>query len=213
VTWNLRQLSCLIEALSFTAFVAWYIWWGQSHMPLSTAIFPVWLLVSFLLRRDTPNTLGWRVDNFWPSSRTALYFSVAAGFAICGAGFFLGTFHLISLHFEALRSIVGYFLFCVIQQVGLNSLLSNRLMTSFEKPMLVALAAGFLFSAVHWPNPVLVPLTFVGGATMSFLFLRERNILPLALGQAILGLLTSWAFPLAWHHSMRVGPGYFTFRR
>lgn len=213
MTWNLPQLSCLIEALGFTAFVAWYIWWGQSHMPVSTAIFPMWLLVSFFLRRDTLKTLGWRIDNLRPASQTALLFFMAATLSICGAGFFLDSFHRISLHFGALRNIIGYFLFCVVQQVGLNSLLSNRLLNSFEKPMPVALSAGFLFAAVHWPNPVLVPLTFLGGATMSFLFLRERNILPLALGQAILGLLTSWAFPLAWHHSMRVGPGYFTFRR
>jgi len=46
---------------------------------------------------------------------------------------------------------------------------------------------------------------------MSWLFARERNVLPLALGQAILGSLIWWAFPLAWHHSMRVGPGYYTF--
>ncbi len=37
----------------------------------------------------------------------------------------------------------------------------------------------------------------------------QRNILPLALAQAILGTLTWWAFPLAWHHSLRVGPAYY----
>ena len=47
---------------------------------------------------------------------------------------------------------------------------------------------------------------------MAWLFAKERNILLLALGQAILGALVWWAFPLAWHHSMRVGPGYGEFR-
>ncbi len=46
---------------------------------------------------------------------------------------------------------------------------------------------------------------------MCLLFAKQRNILPLTLGQAILGGLTWWAFPIAWHHSMRVGPGYYTF--
>jgi hypothetical protein len=55
---------------------------------------------------------------------------------------------------------------------------------------------------------VLVPLTFIGGTVLCSLFARDRNILPLVLGQAILGGLVWWAFPLAWHHSMRVGPGY-----
>jgi hypothetical protein len=210
---NFHQLSSLIEALSFTAYVAWYIWWGQTHMPLSVAIFPVWLVASFLLQGDTPKTIGWRADNLWPASRNTFLLLALAILMICGAGVFLGGFDRISLHFKEPQRFVGYFMFCVVQQVGLNSLLTNRLMAAFAKPAPVILLAGALFAALHWPNPVLMPLTFVGGVVMSFLFVRERNILPLALGQAILGLLISWAFPVAWHHAMRVGPGYFTFRR
>jgi len=102
--------------------------------------------------------------------------------------------------------------FCVLQQVGLNSFLMNRLLAAFEKHVPAALVAGALFAVLHWPNPVLVPLTFFGGVAMAWLFAKERNILPLALGQAILGALVWWAFPLAWHHSMRVGPGYSNFK-
>jgi hypothetical protein len=46
---------------------------------------------------------------------------------------------------------------------------------------------------------------------MSWLFSRERNILPLTVGQAILGTLVWWVFPVAWHHGMRVGPGFYSF--
>ena len=88
----------------------------------------------------------------------------------------------------------------------------NRLLAAFQQPSVAALVAGAIFGALHWPNPVLVPLTFAGGVAMAWLFATERNILPLTLGQAILGALVWWAFPLAWHHSMRVGPGYRTFR-
>jgi len=97
--------------------------------------------------------------------------------------------------------------------VGLNSFLTNRLLAAFERPLPAALLAGALFAALHWPNPVLVPLTFVGGIAMAWLFATERNILVLTLGQAVLGALVWWAFPIAWHHSMRVGPGYGLFRR
>ena len=102
--------------------------------------------------------------------------------------------------------------FCLLQQVGLNSLVMNRLLRAFEKPLPAAVVAGVIFSALHWPNPVLVPLTLVGGVAMAWLFGKERNILPLMLGQAILGALVWWAFPVAWHHSMRVGPGFGEFR-
>ncbi len=74
---------------------------------------------------------------------------------------------------------------------------------------LSSLLAGAIFAALHWPNPVLVPVTFISGTAMAWLFARQRNIIPLAVGQAILGSLVWWAFPLAWHHSLRVGPVYY----
>ena len=71
--------------------------------------------------------------------------------------------------------------------------------------------SGAIFAALHWPNPVLVPLTAIGGAIMAALFARERNILPIALGQGMLGTTVWWVFPMAWHHAMRVGPGFYHF--
>ncbi|MGC1310781.1 MAG: CPBP family intramembrane glutamic endopeptidase, partial [Candidatus Acidiferrum sp.] len=105
----------------------------------------------------------------------------------------------------------GYSAFCLLQQVALNSYLTNRLLYAFEEPHIAAVVAGAIFAAIHWPNPVLIPLTFIGGVAMSWLFSRERNIIPLTVGQAILGTLVWWAFPVAWHHGMRVGPGYYSF--
>jgi hypothetical protein len=46
---------------------------------------------------------------------------------------------------------------------------------------------------------------------MSWLFARQRNILPLAIFQGIVGTLVWWAFPVVWHHGMRVGPGFYSF--
>ena len=210
MNWSARRLSCLMEALGFVAYVGWYIWRGQALLPATWWVFAVWLVASFLLRRDTPKTMGWRGDNLWAATRKAWVFFAGASAAVCGAGLFWGMLQRLPTHLSEPRKFVGYFAFCVLQQVGLNSFLTNRLLAALGKPVPAALLAGVLFAALHWPNPVLVPLTFVGGAAMAWLFARERNILPLALGQAILGALVWWAFPMAWHHSMRVGPGYWT---
>ena len=109
------------------------------------------------------------------------------------------------------RRFFGYMAFCVLQQVGLSSLVSNRLLAAIDSPLRVSFISGLLFALLHWPNPVLVPLTFVGGALFAWLFWKERNIVPLILWQTILGSLIWWAFPIAWHHSMRVGPGFYHF--
>ena len=54
-----------------------------------------------------------------------------------------------------------------------------------------------------------VHFTGIGGTAMAAMFGRHRNILPLAVGQALLGSLLWWSFPLAWHHMLRVGPAYY----
>ena len=201
----------LLEALAFSGFVALYMWWLQLSYPQSWLVFPVWLILSFALHRDTPKTLGWRADNLWPATRRAMPFFVVF---ICGllvAGAALGAYHRLPAHFIDARRLVGYFAFCVLQQVALQSLTMNRLLAGLNSQAFAATLAGAIFGALHWPNPVLVPLTALGGAIMCWLFAKERNILPLCIGQTILGALVWWAFPLAWHHSMRVGPGYYTY--
>ena len=202
----------LAEALAFAALVGVYIWRLQTASARSWWLLAAWMVVSAVARRDTPKTLGWRADNLGPATRKAIPFFAVASLGICGAGLFLGMLQRVPAHLIEPRRFVGYLSFCVLQQVALNSFLMNRLLGYFEQTWQAAALAGLLFAALHWPNPVLVPLTLVGGVAMAWLFGRERNILPLALGQAILGALVWWAFPLAWHHSMRVGPGYWAFR-
>jgi hypothetical protein len=201
----------LVEALAFAALVGMYIWRWQAASPRSWWILAAWMLLSALMRSDTAKTLGWRADNLWPATQKAVPFFAIASLAICGAGVFLGMLQRLPAHLIEPRRFGGYLAFCLLQQVALNSFLTNRLLSYFEKFWQAATLAGVLFAVLHWPNPVLVPLTLVGGVAMAFLFARERNILPLALGQAVLGALVWWAFPLAWHHSMRVGPGYWAF--
>ena len=124
-------------------------------------------------------------------------------------GLFLHAPRHIPPHPMSPRRLWSYFAFCILQQVALNSFLNNRLMLLIRGRELSSLAAGAIFAACHWPNPVLVPLTLIGGSVMAWLFARQRNILPLAVGQAILGTLAWWSFPLAWHHHLHVGPGYY----
>jgi hypothetical protein len=212
VKWGLYRWSCLVEALAFAGFVGEFIWKFQVSAPWTWRVILVWLAVSFLLRRDTPKTMGWRADNLWRATKRSAWFFGTSSLLLYFAGLFLGMAHRLPAHLIEPRRFGGYLAFCLLQQVGLNSFLTNRLLAAFEKPVPAAVVAGVLFGALHWPNPVLVPLTFVGGVAMAWLFATERNILPLTLGQALLGALVWWAFPLAWHHSMRVGPGFSEYR-
>ncbi|MGH9743861.1 MAG: CPBP family glutamic-type intramembrane protease [Candidatus Acidiferrum sp.] len=205
------RILTLAEALGLAAYIAWYIWRLQVAHRNSWIVFPIWLLASFALHRDTPKTLGWRADNLRPATRLGIPIFAVFVIGVCVAALFFGAYHRLPLHFSQTKRFFGYFAFCLLQQVALNSYLTNRLLNALENPRIVAIVAGSIFAAVHWPNPVLVPLTFIGGIAMSWLFSRQRNIIPLTIGQAILGTLVWWAFPVAWHHGMRVGPGYYSF--
>ena len=206
----LRWLN-LAEVLVFSGFVAWYIWQLQASYFFSWLVFPVWMLASFLAHGDTPKTMGWRADNLWSATKGSAPF-----FASCIVGLFLvgvcfGALHRPLRHHFDLKHFLGYMGFCLLQQVALNSYLTNRLLSVMSSPAVASLLAGAIFAALHSPNPLLIPLTFIGGATMAWFFSRDRNIIPLAIGQGILGTLVWWAFPVTWHHGMRVGPGFYTF--
>jgi hypothetical protein len=207
---TLRSIT-LVEVLVFGGFVAWYIWQLQAVYFFAWLVFPVWLLASFLVHGDTPQTMGWRADNLWSATkRFALVFAPGiAGLFL--AGILLGALHRPTHHLLVPKHFFGYMAFCLLQQVGLNSYLTNRLLATMSSPAIASLLSGTIFAALHWPNPVLIPLTFIGGTAMAWLFARERNIIPLAIGQGILGTLVWWAFPMAWHHGMRVGPGFYLF--
>jgi hypothetical protein len=204
---HLKQWSSLADATLFPVFVIWYIWQLEFVARWAWVLFVVWLIASFLLHGDSAKTLGWSGVNLWPATRQALWLFGLMALGLVVIGLVLGaSWHPGPISWERA---VGYLVFCAAQQLGLNSLLHNRILSLVRNEWVAAGLTGAIFAACHWPNPVLVPVTFVGGAAMAWMFGRVRNLIPVAIGQAVLGLLVGWAFPVAWHHHMRIGPGYY----
>ena len=203
-----RRLA-LLDVSLLPAFLLCFIWQLQFSARWTWVCFVIWLTASFCLQRDSPKTMGWRADNLWPATKQAAIAFGAMAAALVVIGLSLGASPYLSPSLISWKRLAGYFAFCLLQQVVLNSLVQNRMLSLIQNEWLSASVTGLIFAACHWPNPVLVPLTFVGGAVMAWMFGRVRNIIPLAVGQVLLGTLASWAFPMAWHHHMRVGPGYY----
>src|SRR5258708_31404835 len=90
----------LVEALGFAALVGMYIWKWQEASPQTWWVLAAWLVVSAVLRHDTPKTLGWRADNLWAATRRAIPFFTIASLVVCGAG-------LISPPSQCLRRVVA----------------------------------------------------------------------------------------------------------
>jgi hypothetical protein len=71
-------------------------------------------------------------------------------------------------------------------------------------------AAASLYAVVHVPSPLLTLLSFFGGLLFCELFRRWRNLYPLGIIHAALGLTIAASLPDKWLHHMRVGIGYLT---
>lgn len=204
-----RRWFSVADVTLLPIYILWFIWRLQFVARWTWVFFVVWIVVSFAVHRDSPKTLGWRADNLILASKQAVIFFgvMTAGLVAIGLALFAPVDTMPRLF--SWSRFGGYLAFCLLQQVALNSLVHNHMMSLVRNEYVAAGLTGIIFAACHWPNPVLVPLTLIGGAVMAWMFGRVRNIIPLAIGQAILGSLVFWAFPIAWQHHLRVGPGYY----
>ena len=105
----------------------------------------------------------------------------------------------------------AYALWTFVQQFLMQCFFLLRLLRVMPGPRSAALAAAGLFALAHLPNPILAPVTLVWGFAACLLFLRYRNLYPLAMAHAIFGITIAINIPGPVIHNMRVGLGYLTY--
>jgi hypothetical protein len=154
---------------------------------------------------------GWKAAGFRWTNLLRASWVIAAALAV-GAAVLIAAaqFHTLRLPQPShiLDRYAGYALWACVQQFLLQAFFLSRIMRVVGKPGKAVLAAAILFSAAHLPNPLLVPLTLLWGLAACLHFLRYRNLIPLAVAHAILGIVLTMTLPGPAHHSMRVGLGY-----
>ncbi len=164
----------------------------------------------------------WRSFQSWPAFgfRTANLLRslwIPAGSLLLAAPATLIAVHLHTLHvpdttLAFIQRYWGYALWSFFQQVLLQDFFLLRLLRLLPgRPATAAVIAAVIFSLAHLPSPILTVFTLVWGLVAAFAFLRYRNIYPLALAHAILGICVAVTFPGPIIHNMRVGLGYLTF--
>jgi len=174
-----------------------WLWWVASSWVVLTTIgsFPGWA------------AMGFRRGGFLAS----LWVVLAAG-AVC-AGAVTAAIHLHTLRSPlSARSWVmtfgGYTLWSFVQQFLLQGYFLFRFLRLLPRREWAAVAAAGTFAMAHLPNPILMPITFIWGLAACFVFLRFRNLFPLAMAHAILGITVAITVPGPVMRNMRVGLGY-----
>lgn len=103
-----------------------------------------------------------------------------------------------------------YGLWSLLQQFILESFIFVRLESLLGARRAVLASAG-LFALAHLPSPLLTALAFLGALFFCEMFRRYRNLYPLGLVHAGLGLTIAASLPNNILHHMRVGLGYLTY--
>ncbi len=171
-----------------------------------------WIAITAILRRKVVETHGLGYRGLLPS-----LWIIGAAIVLSLAGIALAR-HLHTLHplygpLPVVTHLAGYALWALMQQFILQVYVLTRLLRlGLRRTPAIALAT-ILFAAAHIPNPILVALTFMWGSASCALFLRYRNLYPLALAHGILGMTLAVTVPNTIARHMRVGLGYLEYAR
>jgi len=204
----MKQLAAMEVTVVFAATIT-YIWRWQYVFPDFAIYTLAFIIGTFFIHRDPLQLLGFGSYGLLSTFGRIWRPTAVAMAALILIRWITQSWTNVPPMRINLDSFGRYFAWCLFQQFGLQSFFSNRLAAILEKPKRAAWLSAAIFSAFHLPNPVLVPVTFFAGYFLAQVFLSERNLLPLALAQAVVGILLSGALPASWHHGLRVGPGYY----
>jgi membrane protease YdiL (CAAX protease family) len=125
----------------------------------------------------------------------------------------LGTLHRLFGQRNALLHATSYLLWAVVQQWIQQSFFFVRMERIIHRGILASFTTAALFGLAHLPNPVLAPLTFIGGWLLSELYRRYRTLIPLGIAHGLVGLAIALSVPDSLNHHMRVGLGYLQYMR
>lgn len=151
--------------------------------------------------------MGMRRENFGRSLWIAGAALALAG-AAAGVAAYRHTLKLPAGPLAFLGTYCAYSLWAGVQQFLLQGFFLPRFLRLIANPRLAVLTAAVLFALAHMPSALLVPMTFAWGLASCLLFLRYRNLYPLAIAHAILGITIAMTIPGTVDHNMRVGLGY-----
>lgn len=179
---------------------------------IPTALAFILIIYSHVLRRENARDLGFRLDNFFRALKLLLLpMIVIAGISLL-IGWLSGSrpdffrWHAERLILFQLALGFGW---GFLQQYVLQSFINRRAQVIWGRGTASVLVTALIFSVLHFPNPWLMVITFVGGLVWASVYQRQPNLVALALSHgAMTWVLVSTLPPSALNH-LRIGLKYF----
>ena len=186
------------------------IWTGGHTQRVLFWITAGWFWIAFIRTARRKETLGLQL----PPLRSAL---AVIGTTLLLAGLMLvaavtlGTLHGLFGVRAPVAHAALYLVWALVQQLIQQILFFERIEQLTRKGIHASFLTAVMFGLAHLPNPVLTPVTFLGGWALSEVYRRYRSVYPLAFAHGVVGLAIAICVPDHLHHHMRVGLGYLTY--
>ncbi len=204
---TLRARRGLIEVVVLYALVQAALWTlGRAQLGWAAAA-GLWVLGATLASPCKARDVGLGAEGFRESLWIVPLAMVIALLIVIGA-WFGGILHVLSGARTPLWHAFLYGVWAFVQQFMVESFIFVRLEAALHSRGRAVVWTGILFCLAHIPNPVLMPATLIIGLGFTCIFAQFRNLYPLAIAHALLGLAIAVSIPDAVTHHMRVGIVY-----
>lgn len=184
----------------------------KAIIAIPTALAFFLIVSSQRLRRDSHRELGFRLDNFSQALKLLLIPMVLVAILSLVIGFMFGA-RPDFLRWHAERRLIAQLglgtAWGFVQQYVLQSFLNRRAQIVWGRGAISVLVTAAIFAGLHFPNPWLMVVTFVGGLIWANVFQRAPNLFALALSHSVMTWVLVSTLPATALNHLRIGFKYF----
>src|SRR5690348_1244535 len=185
--------------------------WTEGHtQQIASLAATGFIILATLINRRSLRQLGLTRSGFTSSLLSIAVAALVATLLIFTA-WIAGTLHPLYGTRPPLSRSFGYAIWALVQQFILNSFFYLTLEQLLEDSNKAMIAAAALFCLAHLPSIVLMIATLAAAFFFILIFQRSRNIYPLGVAHAMLGLALAASLPDPILRHMRVGIAYLHF--
>lgn len=187
---------------------------GSTKLIVLIPVALAFLLVinSHVWRRETLPDLGLRIDNFWRAMKLLALPMVGVAILCVAVGWLLGT-HLDPFRWHPEHHLAGQlalgFGWGFVQQYVLQGFVNRRAQIVWERGWRSVLLTALVFAGLHFPNPWLMLVTFIGGLVWASVYQRAPNLFALAVSHAVMTWVLVSTLPISALNHLRIGFKYF----
>jgi len=169
-------------------------------------------IASHVLRGERLRDLGFRFDNFLQALKLLALPMIAVAILCAGLGLLFGN-RPDPFRWHPERQLAGQlglgFLWGLVQQYALQGFINRRAQIVWRQGPRSVLLTAFIFAVLHFPNPWLMVVTFIGGLVWGAVYQRAPNLFALALSHAVMTWVLVSTLPLSALNHLRIGFNYF----